>query len=216
MPLWKLQTVGGEQDDFLYENVGAGTTITLRPGVAFRLRAFHGMLTELVRGAWLRFVRRYNLAPLDESADLTAFLFGSPRADLGRHREALRAVQADRCFYCHGALVGAIDVDHFVPWARNSIDLGHNFVLAHAGCNRSKGDHLAAERHPAAWVARNSRSGTELARAFDELGLAHDLVASTRVAAWAYGQVEAMGGRVCVHGRELERLASDWRTLVAV
>src|SRR5262245_61444885 len=95
VPLWELSTGGAERDDFLYENVGAGRTITLRPGVAFCLRAFHGVLTELVRGAWLRFVRRYNLVSLDEAADLTAFLFGSPRASLVRYREALRSVVGD-------------------------------------------------------------------------------------------------------------------------
>src|SRR5262249_45754588 len=157
----------------------------LRPGVAFCLRAFHAVLTELVRGAWLRFVRRYNLAPLDEAADLTAFLFGSPRTSLDRHHEALWEVQGDRCFYCRGRRAGATDVDPSVPGARYSLDPGHTFVLAHAGCNRSKGDPLAAMRRLAAWVECNSHLGDALTRAFDDAGLTHDLEASTRVAAWA-------------------------------
>jgi len=38
MPLWKLQTVGSERLDFLYENRGSGHSIELRPGVAYCLR----------------------------------------------------------------------------------------------------------------------------------------------------------------------------------
>ncbi len=34
MPLWKLQTVGDERLDFLYDNVDRGTIVTLKPGVA--------------------------------------------------------------------------------------------------------------------------------------------------------------------------------------
>jgi hypothetical protein len=53
MPLWKLQTVGGQTTDFLCPNVGRGQSITLRPGVAFCLRQFHSLVTELVRSSWL-------------------------------------------------------------------------------------------------------------------------------------------------------------------
>ena len=35
MPLWKLQTVGDERLDFLYDNVDRGTIVTLKPGVAY-------------------------------------------------------------------------------------------------------------------------------------------------------------------------------------
>ncbi len=35
MPLWKLQTIGQERIDFLYENGGGGRVIELRPGVAY-------------------------------------------------------------------------------------------------------------------------------------------------------------------------------------
>jgi len=61
MPLWKLQVVGRTVFDFLYENAGSGTTITLRPGVAFCLSHFHGMITELVRSGWVRYIRQQNL-----------------------------------------------------------------------------------------------------------------------------------------------------------
>jgi hypothetical protein len=53
--------VGRKSLDFLYENVGAGMTIELRPGVAYCFRKFHALISDLVRGAWLRYVRQLNL-----------------------------------------------------------------------------------------------------------------------------------------------------------
>ena len=60
MLLWKLQTIGPERLDFLYENAQIGTTIELRPGVAYCLRKFYPMVSDLVRGAWVRFVRGHS------------------------------------------------------------------------------------------------------------------------------------------------------------
>jgi hypothetical protein len=51
MPLWKSQVVGGAVLDFLYGHEGNRRWGTLHPGVAFCLRRFHGLITELVRGA---------------------------------------------------------------------------------------------------------------------------------------------------------------------
>ena len=48
MPLWKLQTVGSEPLEFLYPNAGRGTRITLKPGVAYCLRAFYELVRDLV------------------------------------------------------------------------------------------------------------------------------------------------------------------------
>jgi hypothetical protein len=49
MPLWKLQTVGDERLDFLYHNLDRGTKITLRPGVAYCLRAFYELLRDMLQ-----------------------------------------------------------------------------------------------------------------------------------------------------------------------
>ncbi len=92
-----------------------------------------------------------------------------------------------------------------------SLDLGHNFVLAHATCNERKGDRLAAEEHLQRWAERNVDHGGALAAAFDELGLLHDLAATARVAEWAYQQVEQTRGRVWVQGSELRLLRERWR-----
>src|SRR5215475_8994153 len=86
MPLWKLQTVGRERLDFLYENADKGRTIELRSGVAFCFRKFHALIVDLVRGAWVHYVRQQNLDILGEATDLNSFLFGSERAVLSMAR----------------------------------------------------------------------------------------------------------------------------------
>ena len=101
MPLWKLQTIGQERADFLYENDGDGQSIELRPGGAFCLRKFHALVSDQVRGAWLRYVRRQNLGVLGETADLNEFLFGSERNNLAVVRPILMDIQRGRCFYCN-------------------------------------------------------------------------------------------------------------------
>ena len=215
MPLWKLQRMGGEIVDFLYENVGAGSTITLRPGVASCFRQFHGIVIELVQSAWLRYVRRYNLTSLNEVADLEKFLFGDARSGLIRYVPMLRDIQKDLCFYCGGQFNSAWDVDHFIPFSRFSVDLGHNFVLAHPACNRQKSDHIAAERHLAAWIDRNTTGEAMIRDALGTIGVHHDLGASVRVARWAYTQIADSGGRVWVQGRTFEHLSPQWSTLLA-
>jgi hypothetical protein len=51
MPLWRLQRIGKEQLNFLYENQGDGHGIQLRPGIAFCFRKFHALISDLVRNA---------------------------------------------------------------------------------------------------------------------------------------------------------------------
>lgn len=215
MPLWKLQTVGDGTLDFLYENVGRGQSITLRQGVPYCLRTFHGLVTDLVRAAWLRYVRRHNAALLGSTADLTAFLFGSEREGLVKLPPLLRDLQDDRCLYCARPLGAAAVVDHFVPWTRYSIDLGHNFVLAHWSCNSSKADHLATADHLTAWVRRNRIAGDELQNRFDAARVLHDLGSSVRITRWAYAQTANVGGLVWRSGGGMESLSVEWRSLLA-
>src|SRR5215472_8325395 len=192
MPLWKLQTVGRERHDFLYENRGVGTKIELRPGVAYCFRKFHALISDLVRGAWVRYVRQQNLNILDENADLNEFLFGSERAALALVRPVLVDIQRGRCFYCNKQLLPqTTHVDHFIAWARYPVDLGHNFVLADSRCNSQKRDRLPACDHLAAWAERNTRYGEQMADALEQRGIVAELAASNRVAEWAYAQTEA-------------------------
>ncbi len=82
MPLWRLQRIGKEEFTFLYEHHGDGRTIRLRPGMAYCFRKFHALISDLVRGSWVRYVRQQNLGVLGETADLNEFLFGSERNNL--------------------------------------------------------------------------------------------------------------------------------------
>lgn len=215
MPLWKLQTVGQGRLDFLYENTGTGPTIELRPGVAYCFRKFHGLISDLVRGAWVRYVRQQNLEIIGETTDLNEFLFGSERMPLAAVRPVLMDVQRGRCFYCRAALTPAnTHVDHFIAWARYPVDLGHNFVLADSKCNGQKRDRLPAREHLAAWVERNSAVGGQIADALKERGIIAELAASNRVATWAYGQTEAAHGLTWVRADQMVPLDQAWRKVL--
>ena len=145
MPLWRLQTVGSERLEFLYENVDVGGVVRLEPGVASCFRAFYPMVTDMIEGAWSHFVQRRNPRLLGQVVELRSFLFGARRSSLSAHRPLLRDLQHGRCFYCKKDIKSGGDVDHFIPWRRYSLELGHNFVLAHKRCNSYKSDLLAAE-----------------------------------------------------------------------
>lgn len=215
MPLWKLQTVGPDRFDFLYENRGAGTSIELRPGAAYCLRHFYVLIGDLVRGAWVRYVRRHNHDALGTTADLAEFLFGSERADLTVIRSVLESVQSGRCFYCERSIPRqAGHVDHFIPWSKYPVDLGHNFVVAHQTCNAAKADHLAAAEFLGAWVERNAGHRDQLGEEFDRHGVMHDLATSVRIASWAYQQTFEAGGLTWAKQEEMIPLRADWRRLL--
>ena len=215
MPLWKLQTVGHERLDFLYENSETGRAIALRAGVAYCFRKFHGLISDLVRGAWVRFVRQQNMDVLGEAADLNEFLFGSERAALTAVRPVLIDIQHGACFYCGSALKPAnTEVDHFIAWARYPVDLGHNFVLADRACNGKKRDRLPAIVHLAAWADRNERFGGQIREALEERGFVAELAASNQVAHWAYAQAEAANARTWLRGDEMVELDAGWRTFM--
>ena len=209
MPLWKLQTIGEKPIEFMYYNKPGANEITLLPGVAACFRTFHGLIIELVRSAWIRYIRQHNDG-IRQSLELHGFLFGSERANLDGYRQVLLQTDGTRCFYCEKRIAKEPHVDHFIPWARYPNDLGHNFVLAHGKCNGRKSDFLAAEEHLSHWAERNRDNGADLTTAFSHQGLAHDLPASIRVAQWAYGELQEVGGDVWVAGKEMRELSSQW------
>jgi hypothetical protein len=218
MPLLKLQTVGGEEREFLYENRvegrGEAAAITLKPGIAYCFRSFHPLVVELAQGGWAKRVRRANPELIGERTELREFLFGAPRANLEAVRGPLVEIQGGRCFYCERAIGAAAHVDHFVPWSRYPVDLGHNFVATHDRCNEAKADHLSAEAHLARWAERHEAIGYQLEGVFERAGIPHDREVSRRVTEWAYAQVEQRRGLVWVKGRVLEPLGSAWRRLL--
>jgi 5-methylcytosine-specific restriction endonuclease McrA len=212
MPLWKLQTIGQERIDFLYENVGTGRDIQLRPGVTYCFRKFHALITDQVRGAWLRYVRQQNLDVLGEAADLNEFLFGSERNDLSVVRSVLMYIQHGQCFYCGRRIVEkAAQVDHFIAWSRYPTDLGHNFVLADSTCNGKKGGRLPAYEHLARWSERNAEYGAQLGQELGLRGVVAELTASNRVTQWAYAQTEAASGLTWVQADQMVPLNAGWR-----
>ena len=211
MPLWKLQTVGGQPLEFLYGRSAENGFIELKPGVAYCLRKFHDLISDLVRGAWVRYIRRVNADVLETNVDLEEFLFGSERANLGVVQPILQEIQKGECLYCKRAINrGSAHVDHFIPWSRYPVDLGHNFVLAHGGCNSSKGDRLAAVDHLRAWVERNDRFGLQLDAEFKRRDLVSDLVSTWEIARWAYSQTFQAHGLTWVGGDSLIPLQDGW------
>jgi 5-methylcytosine-specific restriction endonuclease McrA len=210
MPLWKLQTVGEERLDFLYENLDRGSRITLKPGVAYCLRAFYGLLRDLIQGAWVRFVQKVNANRLGNATDLGTFLFGEERASLEAYRPILMDVQHGTCLYCQKKLSSQTQVDHFIPWSRYAADLGHNFVLAHDKCNNAKSDYLAAEKHLAAWAERNRLHQDELRSRLQDAGLPCDWPATVQIARWVYQQTEKANGQVWVTEKVLQHLSPAW------
>jgi 5-methylcytosine-specific restriction endonuclease McrA len=89
---------------------------------------------------------------LGEILDLREFLFGAERNALRAVRPVLMELQRGKCFYCsHGVRLDAAHVDHFIPWAKYPIDLGHNFVLADTTCNGKKRDRMPCIDHLARW-----------------------------------------------------------------
>lgn len=214
MPLWKLQTVGSERAEFLYENLDGGDSITLEPGVAYCFRAFYPMITEMVEGAWSHHIRRHNTKILGTSTDLRAFLFGKERVPLGRFRPLLEDLQNGCCFYCERRLGQDPQVDHFIPWRRYPLDLGHNFVLTHPTCNSQKSDLLAAEEHLERWAGRNQPHGAALEQLFDAESIEHDLGTTVKVARWAYEQVQRAEGQVWVRSKELRFVTDKWQKLL--
>lgn len=162
MPLWKLQTVGGERLDFTYPNVGRGKQVRMHGEAVYCFRRFRDLIGELAQSAWVRFVGGLikNRPMLGESADLRGFLFGADRALLTPFRQFLWDLQDGRCFYCDSRLRGEVAVDHFIPWSRYALDLGHNLVLADCRCNGDKADRLAAldgRSRAAEWMDRFDR-----------------------------------------------------------
>jgi len=214
-PLWKLQTVGQERRDFLYENRDRASTIELRPGIAFCFRKFHPLISDLVRGAWIRYVRQQNLDILGEATDLDEFLFGSERGTTPSIAGTiLMEVQHGQCFYCSAALnPETTHVDHFVPWARYPVDLGHNFVLADSRCNGQKSDRLPAYRHLATWTERNVVHGKQINDALKQSGISTELAISKQITYWAYAQTEAAAGLTWLKGDEMVPLETRWRDL---
>lgn len=213
MPLWKLQRVGEERLNFLYEERLVDRGIVLRPGIAACFRSQFTILQALVQTAWLAFVQRLplNRRILGPTSDLGDFLFGSERSGLRMIADGLRDLQDGRCFYCGTAIRDGEAVDHFIPWSRYPRDLGHNLVLAHGACNQDKRDMLAATAHLQRWVERNYTREAGLCEVFSAARFFYDADASFTVAEWSYENAERAQALVWVRKGQTARLSAGWR-----
>ena len=198
MPLQHLQVLGGRLEPFLYDYPlpARANVVRLKPGVAYNLRRYQGLIQQLARAGWVEHIRqvRQNAPMLGQLDDLETFMFGSARAPLSAVAEVLAPIQEHRCFYCRGKLDGRGEVDHFIPWARYPRDTAHNFVLAHRSCNNDKRDMLAARPHLEAWMEHLHSRGKELGEALSARGFLADPGCSTPIASWAYRQSIGTGG----------------------
>jgi len=219
-PLKRLQHIGEKRQEFLYkwndikrQRHIRDWSIRLLPGIPRACREFHALLTSMIRGAWIQQIQRIgtNKKELGAQANLEQFLFGVDRRSLADYRQILHHHQAGNCFYC-GRKVGLEgELDHFIPWSRYPLDLGHNFVFAHASCNNAKRDYLAAPIHIERWRVQNLDEGHRLARRFDEAGLLNDLERSTLIARWAYQQGQASKAQLWVRKGEFEDCDYRWQ-----
>jgi 5-methylcytosine-specific restriction endonuclease McrA len=210
-PLRYLQNVGGETIPFLYRFTTEPGTIELQPGVACNLRRFQGLVHQLARAGWVRHVRENprNSRVIGDAGDLEAFMFGLARASLEPARDPLAELQSRRCFYCGESLGAHGEVDHFVPWSKYPRDLAHNFVLAHAACNRSKSDLLAGLAHLEKWRERNARQGDEISGVLGQRGFLVDPECSLVVARWAYRQAASTGAHAWTMAARRESIGPE-------
>jgi 5-methylcytosine-specific restriction endonuclease McrA len=178
------------------------------------LRTFHPLIQQLSRAGWVRHVRQNqrNASVIGQADELEQFMFGSSRAALSEAASALSKIQSRKCFYCGESIGTGGDVDHFIPWAKYPRDLAHNFVLAHASCNRHKSDILAAEQHLSRWLDRNERQGEDLVA--ELRGFVADASCSIRVARWAYEQAVAAGGYGWLYAKKTEPLGASCLALL--
>ena len=213
-PLARLQNFGGITDKFLYDRAARGA-IRLNPGVAYCLRRFHSLIQQLSRTRWIGHVKanQRNHGVLGDVDDLEDFLFGTPRQSLLLLGAGLRRIDGGKCFYCGGALV-ACDVDHFMPFSLYSRDLVHNFVLAHAKCNRSKSDSLAAKPHLERWLERLVRHKDSISELGQKVGIVVDSAVCHQVAGWGYSSAKAGGGHAWVHERKYELIDDGYTGLL--
>ena len=187
MPLFKLQTIGGEKTEMLYPNQVVQGRIILEKGIQDCFRRFYGIVIRLVRREWLEMVRKLNPLAIGAPLDLEEFLFGSQRNLWPGIRGVLREIQSGRCFYCPRIVpTGKEQLDHFIPWSLYPNDLAHNFVLACRACNGNKSNKLASVDDLGRWIERNCEFEHQISERANAIGLPCNAEASAKVAAWAY------------------------------
>ncbi len=126
-------------------------------------------------------------------------------------------MQGGRCFYQPRVRLDlkTAHVDHFIPWAKYPCDAAANLVLASPKANAGKKDHLAATEYLGRWRDRNEVHRDHLVGIADAAGLELGTIAVERVATWAYGIHEGIGGLVWHASDGLVQLDPVWRKILS-
>lgn len=214
-PVRYLQNLGGHEVRFLFEKKVGG--IELLPGVVYCLRQFQFLLHQMARQHWIDHIKRnkLNAAVLGDQADLASFLFERSRQSLDVLRSELGELASDQCFYCGSRVGGAAEVDHFIPFSVYSRDLVHNFVFAHAACNRQKSDSLAALPHVERWLEYLEIEDENLQEIALKAGIPADRAASSSVASWIYMQGCRAQAHAWLERREFMAITPSYLELLA-
>ena len=179
--------------------------------MAYCLRAFYGLLRDLIQGAWVRFVQKLNANRLGNITDLGTFLFGQERASLDAYRPILMDVQHGTCLYCRKPLPRQIEVDHFVPWSRYPDRSGPQ-LRAGPRQLQQRQVRLPGRRRPSGGMERAERvtpGGT--ADPAPRGGAALRSLGFDPGRQWAYEQTENANGQVWVMEKVLRHLGPTWR-----
>lgn len=213
-PIQRIQNLGGEQVRFLFDVKSSG--VELLPGVAYCLRQFQPLIQQLSRHYWIDHIKRNkrNSAVIGEDGDLESFLFERDRRSLEVLRSGLGKLNSGACFFCGRTVMKSPEADHFIPFSVYPRDLGHNFVYAHAECNRRKSDSLAALPHLDRWLNFTETHDEQLQEIAAVAGVSCDLKASRAVASWIYTHGCSAKSRAWVAGREFEPITQAYLDLL--
>ena len=213
-PVTYFQNIAGATDAFVYERIRAG--LRLKPGVSSHLRKFHGLIQHMTRDRWVRHIKnnKRNIPILGQKEDLYAFLFQTNRNALGIISTSLSKLNNKTCFYCRNRINGTPDVDHFIPFSVYGRDIVQNFVLAHASCNRSKSDVLAAKPHIQKWLESLDKYQDDINQIAQEAGVISDHATILSVANWTYQQGHQAGAHAWIRKGEFERIEKGYAQIL--
>lgn len=145
--------------------------------MAYRLRAFHELVRNLIEGAWVRFVQKLNADKPCSTTDLGTFLFGEERAGLEAYRPILLDVQEGTCLYSRNPLSGNRSnrpggrvrlerLDRIGPLAEGpDIVPSRDELLARPGAEDAAATPVARLRPPGLILVAGASVAVELSRA---------------------------------------------------
>jgi len=204
-PLWRLQILSKQEECYFFPHIKNRPFIELNVGIADCFRQFHDLVVQFSRQGWIEKVSKIqeNQQVIGRAGELQDFLFGTSRNSLASAAVLLRDIQKGDCFYCQKPVKGAGEVDHFIPFTKYNNDLGHNFVLAHKGCNNNKRDYLAAPKHRDNWQEQNLVINETIITKELTKYFTCDAQRSKHVADWAYNIAETNGSKYWLAARDV-------------